>query len=125
LARVAYIDDSEGGLFRITINRGSDDGIKVGDRFLIYGLGPEISDPDTGANLGRVELVRGRGAVTHVQARMASLTSTERRQRIKRKASVPGDNSMLAMVSRLTPPEIIEEDLPFLGVQIGDAAKPI
>jgi hypothetical protein len=124
-ARVVFIDDSNRDLFRIMINRGADDGIKVGDQFLVYGLGPEISDPDTGANLGRVEIVRGRGAVTHLQSRMASLTSIERRQRTRRTVPVPGDNSILSMVSQVAPREVVEEDLPFLGVQIGDMAKPL
>jgi hypothetical protein len=120
-----FIDDSNRDLFRIMINRGAEDGLKVGDQFLVYGLGPEISDPDTGTNLGRVEIVRGRGAVTHLQPRMASLTSIERRQRTRRTAPVPGDNSILSMVSQMAPREVVEEDLPFLGVQIGDVAKPI
>ncbi len=55
-ARVVYIDGSKGELFRVMVNRGADDGVKVGDRFLVYGSGPNIADPDTGANLGRVEV---------------------------------------------------------------------
>ena len=63
--------------YRIVINRGSDDGIKDGYRFIIYDLGNEIFDPDTGESLGRIENVQGIGKVTHLQPKIATLTSDQ------------------------------------------------
>ena len=46
-ARVVEIIDE----FRVVINRGEKDGVKRGQRFMIYGLGPDLTDPDTGDDL--------------------------------------------------------------------------
>jgi hypothetical protein len=64
--------------YRCVINRGSDDGAALGDKFIIYGLGPEITDPETGENLGILEIVRGKAKVTHLQPRLATLETFER-----------------------------------------------
>ncbi|MCG8377171.1 MAG: hypothetical protein MI702_11895 [Chlorobiales bacterium] len=47
--RVADVEGSE-----VYINRGSKDGVKVGDRFTIKRFGREIKDPDTGKVLRRI-----------------------------------------------------------------------
>jgi curli biogenesis system outer membrane secretion channel CsgG len=46
--RVADVADGE-----VYINRGSEDGVKVGDRFTVKRMGKEIIDPDTGKVLSR------------------------------------------------------------------------
>lgn len=51
---------------RIYLNVGSDDGVKVGDRFEIRSLGEEIVDPDTGEVLGAEESPAGTVEVTKV-----------------------------------------------------------
>lgn len=61
----------------VVVNLGSDHGIKLGQTFLIFGLGPMITDPDTGESLGELELVRGRAEVKHIQPRMSTLTSVD------------------------------------------------
>lgn len=75
-AKVAYvakvIDE-----FRVVINKGSDDGLKQGDKYLVYGLGEDIIDPVTYESLGQLEIVRGRAKVVHLQARIATLESIE------------------------------------------------
>ena len=63
--------------YAFVINRGSDHGVNVDDSFLVFGLGDDISDPDTGESLGALEIVRGRAKVTHVQERMSTLESSE------------------------------------------------
>jgi hypothetical protein len=68
---VAHVEDSH----RVVINRGSDAGIKKGQRFLIFGIGKEIFDPATKKSLGTLELVRGTGKVAHVQPQMAVIES--------------------------------------------------
>ena len=59
LAKVVRVSNDD----ELVINWGADDGVKRGDVFLVYGQGPLITDPDTGRDLGRLELVRGRGEV--------------------------------------------------------------
>lgn len=134
LAKVAHLVDSRVAPSAVVINRGSSDGVKLGDKYLIFGYGPEIVDPDSGEDLGRVELVRGRGEVMHVQDHLATVRSIEyRRSRTKRRV-VRSDlhNDLLnAYDSIIRGGRIIEEELPpdesvpFEGVSVGDLAKPI
>jgi curli biogenesis system outer membrane secretion channel CsgG len=49
-ARVAKVDAG-----KITISRGSQDGVNIGDIFAVYKPGEEIKDPETGESLGRDE----------------------------------------------------------------------
>lgn len=126
LAKVIYIIDGT----RLVINRGSRNGLKTGDRFLVFGYGPELTDPDTGADLGRLEVVRGRAQVTHAQDELATLQSTERRprramRRIVREASRAA--AILAQIEGRVIEEELEpdEELPFMDPEVGDFAKPI
>jgi len=59
------------------IDAGEDSGVKLGDKFLLIGLGELIVDPDTQEELERLEIVRGKAQVTHVQSRIATLQSYE------------------------------------------------
>jgi hypothetical protein len=96
-------------------------------------MGPHIADPDSGEDLGALELVRGRGVVVHVQEHMATIRSMERRRagpakRIVREPSrhwmsnygVPGATGNV-IEEELSP----EVEVPFDSVQLGDLAKPI
>ncbi len=51
----------------VVLNVGLEDGVTEAMEFVIYEEGPDITDPDTGENLGKLELVKGRVAVTSVQ----------------------------------------------------------
>ena len=73
IAKVVHIIDQE----NIVINAGENKGIKIGDRFIIFGIGTELFDPDTKESLGRLELVRGEGVVEHVQEKMCIVKSDE------------------------------------------------
>jgi len=63
--------------FTIVINAGSDRVVKLGDVFMVVGIGPMIEDPDTRKEIERLEIVRGRARVSHLQPKMATLTSME------------------------------------------------
>jgi hypothetical protein len=109
----------------VVINRGTRDGIKVGLKYLIFGLGPELKDPETGEDLGRLELVRGVGVVTHVQPRMATLTSARRSANVRRK--VTKKNPVLGYLGT-TEEETFEDPgelLPFNKAEKGDIARRI
>lgn len=124
--RVAQVIDD----YKVVINRGADDGIKEGMRFLVYGIGDEVIDPETDEPLGRLELVRGKGKVIHVQPRFATIESIEQTR-------IPGANRRIRDPLRLfgyssaalgsieeTDPDRYE-DMPFENPQRGDQVKPI
>ena len=69
---VRTLDDD----YKVVINAGHNEGIKNGQRFLIYALSDhEILDPDTKSSLGFLEIVKGTGRVVHVQEKMATIES--------------------------------------------------
>ena len=118
-ARVIEVVDG----YKVVINRGAEN-IRKGQRFLVYGQGKELFDPETNESLGRLELVRGTGTVTHVQAKMATITS-DRRTSQRRRVIKP--SSSYAMVMGRGEETIDEpgEELPFEDPERGDYAKPV
>lgn len=118
-AKVAYVESTT----RVVINRGKKQGVRLGERYLIYSLGPNIKDPDTGNPLGQLEVVKGRGRVIHAMDNMATI-ETESRTVTVRRHKTP---SPLAGIGDLFKThEVIEEKVPgeeFYDVQEGDMAR--
>ncbi len=137
LAKVVHVTDPDRGYapIEVVINRGSADGVNVGDRFLVFGVGPMINDPDTGEHLGQLELVRGRGEAVHVQEHLTTIRSIERRtERPAKRLVHEGPRRIMAGLINNAYPRIgtvIEEELapevivPFDHLSLGDQAKPI
>lgn len=75
IGRVARVNYESG---EIVINRGSEHGIKVGERLHVVRLGDEIIDPDTNESLGQMESLVGRVQVIHVQENMSTAVSLDR-----------------------------------------------
>jgi hypothetical protein len=127
LAKIVHAVDAYPTV-EVVINRGARDGVKPGDK--LFGEGPHITDPDTGEDLGQLELVRGRGEVVHIQDHLATVRTIERRRTrpAKRIIREAGTGNGLSLFSR---GDVIEEDLapetemPFEAVRMGDFAKPI
>ncbi len=127
--RVAKVIDE----YTIVINKGLDDGIKPGQRFLIFAFGENIIDPDTKEDLGTLEIVRGTGKVTHLQEKIATVTSDMKSSPRKtiRKIGKPGTlTGMAVYYASMFGSEEVEEHLPaetvpFEEATIGDYAKPI
>jgi hypothetical protein len=111
-ARVAYLVDP----YRVVINRGSMNGIKMGNEFVIYGFGVPITDPETRQVLEQLELVRGHAKVIHLQASIATLITTETRQEPVLEYNVGSGTPS----SR--PKTVL---IPFRNVQVGDFARPL
>lgn len=121
----------------IVINRGSADQVTKRCRFLVYSLGEELQDPETGESLGRLEIVCGEGVVDHIQERMTTLKTARREpasgaRKIIRKKSLSRGLSGLYSLSQMFPPEEIEEisnpemvDVPFEGVEPGCLVRQI
>lgn len=62
--------------YRLVINRGQSDNIKLGQRMLVYELSDNpVVDPETGESLGHIELVKGTGKIVHVQERLSTIES--------------------------------------------------
>ena len=68
---IKVIDD-----ITVVINAGSADGITSHQKFTLYCLDSEdLIDPDTNENLGRLEIVKGVVAPTHIQEKVSTLKS--------------------------------------------------
>ena len=70
-AAIALVIDK----FKVVINKGSKNGIKEGDRFLIYELTKDIVDPETNISLGPLEMSKGTGVAANVQETMTIVES--------------------------------------------------
>jgi hypothetical protein len=55
----------------IILNVGSDDGVKEDMEFVIFSESDHVYDPETGADLGAIETVKGRVKIYHVQDQMS------------------------------------------------------
>lgn len=73
-AKIIRINDD---FTQFVINKGSNDNIRNEMVFLIFSLGEHIIDPDTGMNLGQLEIVKGEAIVYHIQEKMTTLVSRE------------------------------------------------
>ncbi|OTX80807.1 hypothetical protein BK726_27430 [Bacillus thuringiensis serovar londrina] len=120
-ATLVHILDDE---TKVIINRGSEDGINKGDRFLIYSVGEELFDPETNESLGKLEIVKGTGKVIHVQPRLATIES----DRLSSPNKTITKKKSPFIASSSFEEEVISgerEILPFEDPTRGDKAKPI
>lgn len=118
-ARVVEVVDD----YRVVINRGAAT-VRKGQRFLIYAIGKELFDPETNESLGRLEVVRGTGVVTHVQEKICTISSDRKTSPLKRTMR-PSVGVYAIFQNR---DEVIEEqgsEIPFDDPAIGDHAKPV
>ncbi len=107
--------------FRVVINRGYRDGLKLGARVAIYAVSKEnLVDPETREDLGKLEIVRGVGAVSHVQEKIATVRSSMRRPSPRTIVRRPWS---LALGQE---EEIKEEpiEVPFEDPEVGDFVRP-
>lgn len=72
-ANVASVQDK----YSIVVNKGSEHGVAVGNKFLVIGIGDTIVDPNTGEELEKLEIVRGKVSVTHVQEKISTMESCD------------------------------------------------
>ena len=116
-ARVAYKLSPS----RVVINRGKDQGVSLDQVFLIYALGDVVIDPVENSELGQLEIVRGRGRVTHLQENLATVDSIEvKRERVK---TLPGAGNFASFLGPSETQTISEA--PFDDVEVGDYCRPI
>lgn len=98
--------------YTIVMNKGENSGISVGDKFIVVGIGGDMIDPDTKENLGKLEIVRGKVVVTHIQEKISTLKSYEyfRGPDIKEIKTVNSSNRM-GIASFFAPPETTTESI--------------
>jgi len=115
---VHVIDD-----YSLVINQGSAEGISLLDTFLVYGTGPELTDPISGNSLGVLEIVRGRARVRHIQEHMTTIESSESRFGPKTVRKFNNSLGLLGMgpTTEEQPPQPIM--LPFEDPKVGDFAR--
>lgn len=101
---------------RVVINRGAEHGVTIGQRYLILSIGEELFDPDTNESLGCVEVIKGKGEVTHVQAKISTLQTTDTHE-IKRRST-----GLLA-IAGLHDTVVEKEPKAFIDPEIGDIAR--
>jgi len=126
VAKVASVSEDNQ---TVVINQGSADGVAIGQRFLIYSIGQEIKDPDSGESLGNLEVVKGTGKVTHVQQRMATISSDMKGAPSRTIIRSRPTTSLWSVIAGIGEQQV-EEYLPAAAVsfdspQVGDLAKPI
>lgn len=110
---------------KVAINRGSEDGVKIGQAFLIYALSEnELFDPETKESLGHLEIVRGPGTVTHVQTRLATITCSLK-TKPTRKVIKRGGGVLSFGMDQTVETFDEAEPLPFDDAKVSDKARPI
>lgn len=109
--------------YKVVINIGAENGVSLGQKVLIFGLSTDtIKDPDTGEDLGKIEIVRGKGKVTHIQAKISTIESIEKETNGKR--IVKSYKGFQALLNQAAEETVFDNDLkPFDEVQIGDYVR--
>lgn len=117
---VSIVDDS-----RLVLNLGREDGLKGSEVFLVFGHGPDIIDPSNNRSLGRLEIVRGRGIVSHLQDRMCTIKSITADDTPEGKRIIKRTNPLLYLGREEEVVEFGPTYVPFDGPKIGDLARQI
>ncbi|HCW08231.1 MAG TPA: hypothetical protein DGG95_12795 [Cytophagales bacterium] len=116
--RIAKVIDD----YKIVINKGSNNGIQVGQRLLVYAIGEEINDPESGESLGQLEIVKGTGVVTHVQEYISTVESDRKSKSFRKIIRKPLLAFQLAGEEEIINPS---ETIPFDEPKVGDLVKGI
>jgi len=124
--------------YRLVINKGSEDGVKNNDRFIILEKGEELFDPDTNESLGFLEIPKLKMKIIHIQEKNSVLESDEINvsfeEKIKKIRKEPTKNfaalSVLEALYRYKEEEIVEKiphkkqvTINEKNVKIGDVAR--
>jgi hypothetical protein len=102
---------------QVALNVGSNHGVKLGQRYLIYELSRyDVTDPATGDSLGKVEIPKGTGRIASVQPYVSVLESDT-----ELSGGLKGiDAAMMLGAGEYTNPA---RKAPFRTPRVGDSAK--
>lgn len=68
----------------LVVNLGKAHNVTADSRFLIYRLGQEIKDPDTGESLGNLEIAIGIGKPKHIQDKLTTVVPSEMKRTVQK-----------------------------------------
>ena len=117
----------------VVLNVGSEDGVEEDMEFVIFSESDHIIDPDTGEDLGAIEIVKGRVKVYHVMEKMSLARTLTYQVRVPS----PYERAFLGMGRLLAPDyetrasklEVLEDQVrPLeedLGVRLGDKVRSV
>ncbi|MBU0793615.1 MAG: hypothetical protein KJ752_06540, partial [Alphaproteobacteria bacterium] len=111
--------EDEKSYYKLLINVGEKDEVKTGERILVFALGQEMVDPESGDSLGCFEVVRGYGRVVSTQSRMSVIESS--RTKTVRFQKAQAINALISGHSVEYGER--EEKAPFLNAMIGDLVR--
>jgi len=113
--------------YTAVINKGEKDDVQLGDLYLIYEMGEELFDPDDSSkSLGKLEIVKGRGKVGHVQENVSTIEAIKEKRSGDVKTTTTTNESLFEeLISSVVVREAFEteEQMPFKNVKLGDFAK--
>jgi len=112
--------------YKVVINLGKANNVKVGMKFVIYEEGDMIKDPD-GNELEKLELTKGIVEVTHIQEKISIAESFKVEKRIYNPLNVFAEYMTREIVTTEKIPltkETIEEPKPS-AVKVGDLVRQI
>ena len=104
---------------KVVLNKGAQDGISNGNRFVVFSIGEEIHDPITGESLGLLENIKGKGEVIHVQDRVSTIAPYEFDMEPRSK------NEILSLLQPYYRKELHKVYRDFVNVKVGDYARKI
>lgn len=109
---------------KIVLNKGAQNGISEGDKFVVFSLGEEVHDPRTGESLGILEEIKGKGKVIHVQEYVCTIETYEFEIEM---VSIPRSMIERSLNPFLGSTESKKEKIyrHFTGVKCGDYARKI
>lgn len=123
IIKVAKVVNSE----EIIINKGSSDGIQIGQKMFIYAMGEEIRDPDSKEILESLEIVRGTGKVVHVQKKVAhvrtDMKTPSNRTISKKNPTLNALNVFGSMMAEEITEILPAQPVPFENPEVGDLAR--
>ena len=112
---------------KIILNCGRDQGVNLRDKFEIYGLTKLLIDPETHEELGRAEIIRGKGLVVHLQDKLCTVESSLKEGGLSTRRVIKKNNSFGNIWSGMptTEEEILNEPSikNFEDIQVGDYAR--
>jgi hypothetical protein len=121
--------------YRVVINLGKDK-VQKGQKFIIYDEGEEITDPDTKTSLGKIEILKAKVEIEHVQDKFSIAVSEGRT--VTKRVSMPSwqylwASSMLPSTSEIMSEEVRDPlplgsgDLPQIDrtIRVGDRVRAI
>jgi hypothetical protein len=92
----------------VVLAAGSNQGVQLGQKFVIFEPGEEIVDPETQTPLGKLEVVKGRVQVEHVMPNLCTASTDFRRETRMRSISPYAALNISRVIGSLQEPYQIE-----------------